>query len=384
MARRFSLVLVTAAVLSPAIAGAQTTVDEIRARIDNRLRDYAQGALTVLGFSVVPSETASTLAIDSGEPDDFGFVAGQFGGAFTVSDSFPLYLEGFLGYSRYDPDFVFNATGDDLTLPGKWTGFSATGGVGWDFPLTDRLTLRPMANIALGHVESDVSVIGRIIESETGLPTGDFEDGRVSAYGYGGSVMLDFEDYTPEREIDVELRYTHIRLESFDASVERLETRLGRRDSRALVAAARSHRPDRVLGTVAGGRRNRLRLVSGRSEGRARQPVARAGRGRAGDRLRPGRDRPDQPRTAGRPLRVRRRGAGLFHRARRVFLRAPTGEPEPHRRAIWRRPRSAASRRPGRPGADPAGRRQASAIISDWRTITSACLIEAMSISLPL
>jgi hypothetical protein len=25
--------------------------------------------------------------------------------------------------------------------------------------------------------------------------------------------MLDFEDYTPEREIDVELRYTHIRLE---------------------------------------------------------------------------------------------------------------------------------------------------------------------------
>jgi hypothetical protein len=224
MARRFSLVLVTAAVFSPAISGAQTTVDEIRARIDNRLRDYAQGALTVLGFSVVPSETASTLAIDSGEPGDFGFVAGQFGGAFTVGDSFPLYLEGFLGYSRYDPDFVFNATGDDLSLPGKWTGFSATGGVGWDFPLTDRLTLRPMANIALGHVESDVSVIGRIIESETGLPTGDFEDGRVSAYGYGGSVMLDFEDYTPEREIDVELRYTHIRLESFDASVERLET----------------------------------------------------------------------------------------------------------------------------------------------------------------
>ena len=40
-------------------------------------------------------------------------------------------------------------------------------------------------------------------------------DGRLSAYGYGGSMMLDWEHYRPDYEIDVELRYTYIRLESY-------------------------------------------------------------------------------------------------------------------------------------------------------------------------
>lgn len=62
-----------------------------------------------------------------------------------------------------------------------------------------------------------------MIEAETCLPTGGFEDGRVSAYRYGGALMLDLEDYTEAREIDVELPYTHIRLAAFEASSARLE-----------------------------------------------------------------------------------------------------------------------------------------------------------------
>jgi hypothetical protein len=188
------------------------------------LQGYGQGALSVLGFSMVPSETASTVAINTKQDGDVAFVGGQLGGAFTVSRSVPLYLEGFLGYARYDPRFVIDSPDGAIDLPGKWTGLSATGGVGWDFRLTERLALRPIANVALGHVESDLSLLGRVLEAETGLPLGDFEDGRVTALGYGGSLMLDFEDYTPEREIDVELRYTHIRLEGLDASSAKLET----------------------------------------------------------------------------------------------------------------------------------------------------------------
>jgi hypothetical protein len=214
--------LIAAGVLAAGGAHAQTAA-EIRSRVEAGLGRHAEGALSVLGFSVVPSETASTLSINNKQDGDVAFVGGQFGGAFTVSDAVPLYLEGFLGYSRYDPDFVIDTSGGAVTLPGKWTGVSATGGVGWDVVLTDRITLRPIANLAFGHVESDLSLLGRVIEAETGLPTGGFKDGRVTAVGYGGSLMLDFADYTPAREIDVELRYTHIRLETIESSSARVE-----------------------------------------------------------------------------------------------------------------------------------------------------------------
>jgi hypothetical protein len=41
----------------------------------------------------------------------------------------------------------------------------------------------------------------------------------MNAYGAGGSLMLDFEDYKPEREYDAELRYTNISINTFDSSV---------------------------------------------------------------------------------------------------------------------------------------------------------------------
>jgi hypothetical protein len=37
----------------------------------------------------------------------------------------------------------------------------------------------------------------------------------MNAYGLGGSLMLDYEHVSPEKEIDVEWRYTNIRLQTF-------------------------------------------------------------------------------------------------------------------------------------------------------------------------
>jgi hypothetical protein len=42
--------------------------------------------------------------------------------------------------------------------------------------------------------------------------------GELNAYGLGGSIMLDYERYRPENEIDLELRYSNIYLQSFDSS----------------------------------------------------------------------------------------------------------------------------------------------------------------------
>jgi hypothetical protein len=191
--------------------------------INANVKDRANGALAIMGLSVVPNETASTLSVDTGNPDDARFWASQLGGAFTVSDEVPVYLEGFLGVARYDPTFVFSAGGEKSRVPAKWTTFSGTAGVGWDFRIAEELVLRPIANFSLGHIESDAALLGRVIEEETGVELKFLDDGRLSAYGYGGSLMLDWERYRPEYEIDVELRYTHIRLESFGGSTDSIE-----------------------------------------------------------------------------------------------------------------------------------------------------------------
>jgi len=47
--------------------------------------------------------------------------------------------------------------------------------------------------------------------------------GRLNAVGIGGSLMLDYERYRPENEIDVELRYTNIYLQSISGSSEAVE-----------------------------------------------------------------------------------------------------------------------------------------------------------------
>jgi hypothetical protein len=180
----------------------------------------ASGALAVLGISVIPNESAATLLLDSSSQEDYDFQATQFGAAFTVSDEFPLYMEGFLGASRYDPKFVFSDGLVESAVRAKWTSVIGTAGLGWDFPLTDDLVLRPIANFSLGTVVSDGTLLQAFINSKLDSEVRFIDDGHLYAFGYGGSMMLDYQNYNDAREIDVELRYSHIHLQSFGDTSE--------------------------------------------------------------------------------------------------------------------------------------------------------------------
>ncbi|MGR5131677.1 hypothetical protein [Vibrio alfacsensis] len=145
------------------------------------------------------------------------------GGGFTVGKAFPLYLEGTLGYSRYDP--IFLASDGQITrpVPTKWNTLSVTGGVGWDFPITDDLVFRPIVNFSYGRVASDSSVASSYIELETGDDFEFLKSGNLDVYGLGGALMLDYELHKDEYEIDTELRYTNITLKSFSNAPESVQ-----------------------------------------------------------------------------------------------------------------------------------------------------------------
>jgi hypothetical protein len=184
------------------------------------LQERVNGALAMMQYSISPDVTSSSLSISSGEGDANGMYMTQFGGGFTWSKSFPLYLEGNAAYSRYDPVFIASDGTVTRLVPVQWNSVVGTVGIGWDFPIAKELVLRPMANFSLGHVESDLSVAGRVIEGETGQEIEFLENGRLNAVGYGGSLMLDYEHYREAYEIDVEARLTNVWLQSYSGTSE--------------------------------------------------------------------------------------------------------------------------------------------------------------------
>ncbi len=73
---------------------------------EQELKSIADATLTLMAFTVLPDITTSSLSIDSAAADNPGIWQSTFGGGFTIGKNYPLYLEGSLGYSRYDPDFI--------------------------------------------------------------------------------------------------------------------------------------------------------------------------------------------------------------------------------------------------------------------------------------
>ena len=79
--------------------------------------------------------------------------------------------------------------------------------------------LRPVFNFSLGRVESQATATPPAAQASSSRAALDFlGNGRLNATGVGGSLMLDYERYRPENEVDLELRYTNIHLQSFDSS----------------------------------------------------------------------------------------------------------------------------------------------------------------------
>lgn len=222
--------LSAACALAPALAPGQALVDA-------DLQKRVNGVLALMGYMLTPDVTTGALSIANAATGNPDFRMTTLGGGFTLSRELPLYLEGTLGYARYDPTFVASGGQATGSVAAKWDAYSATGGIGWSFPLARDLALRPIFNFSYGRVDSNVSASG---QTGTGAEIDFLQNGRLDAYGLGGSLVLDYERYRPENEIDVELRYTNIYLRSFGASSAAVQ---GSADSQSMSLWSRWRAP---------------------------------------------------------------------------------------------------------------------------------------------
>ncbi|MDX7831629.1 hypothetical protein [Aeromonas dhakensis] len=206
----------SALLLTPLLGLGQPAMAEDESRMQQR----ANAVVSLMTFTVVPDITASNINIGSGTNQSSALNMTQVGGGATMSESVPVYLEGTLGFSRYDPQFVISNGSESRTLPTKWNSLTATGGIGWDIGLhRDRhggnLVLRPIGNVTLGTVASDLRIGNWLLGQYTGKNLDFLDGGRLDVYGLGGAMMLDYELFSPAQDIDAELRYSYQHLQSF-------------------------------------------------------------------------------------------------------------------------------------------------------------------------
>ncbi|AOX99539.1 hypothetical protein [Jeongeupia sp. USM3] len=213
----------SAGLLAAALLPQAQANDRELSLIGGNIQRRANGVLALMGYSVVPDITTSSLSISSTTTGDTGLMMSQLGGGATLSKSVPVYLEGALSYSRYDPTFLASDGKVERELPLRWNSLAVSGGIGWDFPIAENLVLRPIFNIAIGEVASDVTGAKWFVEYKLDRDFNFLDNGSLSAYGLGGSIMLDYEDMKPERDIDVELRYSNIPLKSFGGSADAVQ-----------------------------------------------------------------------------------------------------------------------------------------------------------------
>lgn len=179
------------------------------------VQKVANGILGVMSYTVAPDVTTSSLAISNAGTSSPGLTISQVGGGFTWSKNAPLYLEGNAAYSRYDPVFLASDGRTERPVPVKWNSLSATGGIGWDFPLSEHWVVRPIFNFTLGYVASDLAGLKWWVDNNTNLDLSFLDGRRLKAYGLGGALMFDYEKFAPGHDDDVEIRYTNVTLKSY-------------------------------------------------------------------------------------------------------------------------------------------------------------------------
>ncbi|XEI31993.1 autotransporter domain-containing protein [Aeromonas veronii] len=183
-------------------------------------QERANAVLSLMTFTVVPDITASNLDIGSGTNQSAALNMTQIGGGATMSEAVPIYLEGAIGFSRYAPQFVVSNGTESRTLPTKWNSLTASGGIGWDIALHEdprggHWVLRPIANVSLGTMASDLRIGNWLLERTKGYSLDFLDGGQLNMYGLGGSLMLDYELFSKTQDIDVEVRYSYQHLQSF-------------------------------------------------------------------------------------------------------------------------------------------------------------------------
>ncbi|HEV7476934.1 MAG TPA: hypothetical protein VGO02_04260, partial [Burkholderiales bacterium] len=88
------------------------------------LQKRANGVLALMGYMLTPDVTTGSLAISNDATGNPDFGMSTMGGGFTMSGRYPLYLEGTLGYARYDPTFIFNNGQVERSVAAKWDAYS--------------------------------------------------------------------------------------------------------------------------------------------------------------------------------------------------------------------------------------------------------------------
>lgn len=184
------------------------------------IRNQADAVLALLSYSAILDLTASSLSINNAQSGNPSVTMTQLGGGATMSKTTPLYLEGAIGYSRYDPVFIASRGQEQRPIPLKWNSGMLQGGVGWDFPLTENgeWVIRPIANIALGAIASDVKLGEWWLENKSKIDFDFADNGQMTAGGLGAALMLDYEHVEASHEIDLEFRYSYMHLESIAGS----------------------------------------------------------------------------------------------------------------------------------------------------------------------
>lgn len=214
-----------------AFASAPACAQSGRGDADERLSDFRSstrsrpgGVLGLMGYNMTPDGSTNAVEVNRAAaarrgmvPDSSQLLLGQFGFGFTASESLPVFLEIYFGYARYDPRALFSGQGA-RHLPFRWNNVAATVGIGYDIALTENLFLRPVVNFSLGYAASDAALFGSWMGSVAGADATRLTDQHVHVWGRGGALMLAYYDLRPERDVELELRYTHLRLETFGDS----------------------------------------------------------------------------------------------------------------------------------------------------------------------
>ncbi|WP_425044222.1 hypothetical protein [Primorskyibacter sp. S87] len=189
-------------------------------RLGDGISRFPDQALSTFGFIAIPNDSASGLSLKSKSNDEERYLSFQVGGGFRVHENVPLYLEGYLGFQRYDPTLVLGRPSGDLIIPVRWNGAAATGGVGYDWKLDEHWSLRPIVNVSLGHIASDAAILGSLVSDALDVDTEFLIDGGMTTGGVGGSLLLAYKKRSPKADIDIRFRHTNLRLYSILGSAD--------------------------------------------------------------------------------------------------------------------------------------------------------------------
>lgn len=178
-----------------------------------------RAVLGLMGYNMTPDFSTNAMEIrqgaDTSNPRRNTMLQlAQTGVGATLSERVPLFVEGYLGWARYDPLAVLTA-GERRTPLVRWNNLSATAGIGYDVRLSDQFVLRPIVHAGLGAALSDSAALGWILEDSLNVDLQLLREQMAFVHGLGGSLSLAFSDWRPEGETDVELRYTRLRVETF-------------------------------------------------------------------------------------------------------------------------------------------------------------------------